>query len=65
MLLEMVSWGGLGEEDEKLKVEEKNLNVMITPHMAWYTKESLDEDFRIWTESILSVVDGNPINVVN
>lgn len=59
------SIGGIGLDEDKVKMKNYGCNVMITPHIAWYTKESFEEDYRIWVECILSVVDNSPINVAN
>ena len=59
------SIGGIALDEDKVKVKDYGCNVMITPHIAWYTKESFEEDYRIWVECILSVVDNSPINVAN
>ncbi len=55
---------GLGADDKKHK-RLKNLNILVSPDMAWYTKESLERNINIWIESILSVYTENLINVVN
>lgn len=59
------SLAGIGMDGEKKDIKDYGCNILVTPSMAWYTKEALEEDTRIWVESILSVVDGEPINVVN
>jgi phosphoglycerate dehydrogenase-like enzyme len=56
---------GIALDDDKRKMTNSKSNILITPHIAWYTKEAFKEDFRIWVECICSVVQGNPINVVN
>jgi len=56
---------GIALDDDKRKMTDSKSNILITPHIAWYTKEAFKEDFRIWVECIASVVQGNPINVVN
>lgn len=40
-------------------------NILITPPIAWFTKEAFDEDMRIWIENVLSVIKGTPQNIVN
>ncbi|MEM2725944.1 MAG: C-terminal binding protein [Candidatus Bathyarchaeia archaeon] len=41
-------------------------NVIVTPHMAWYSRESLDEIRRIAAEEVARVLSGQiPINLVN
>lgn len=59
------SIGGIGLDEDKIEMKDYGCNVMITPHIAWYTKESFVEDYRIWVECIISVVDNKPINAAN
>lgn len=59
------SIGGIGLDEDKVEMKDYGCNVMITPHIAWYTKESFDEDYRIWVECIISVIEKKPVNVVN
>ncbi|MEM1997101.1 MAG: C-terminal binding protein [Candidatus Bathyarchaeia archaeon] len=41
-------------------------NVIITPHMAWYSNESLDEIRRMAAEEVARVLSGQiPVNLVN
>ena len=56
---------GIALDDDKRKMIDTKSNILITPHIAWYTKEAFKEDFRIWVECIDSVAKGAPINVVN
>lgn len=66
--LQMVESGklsGIAFEAEGKKMEEYKGNVLVTPPIAWYTKEALVEDMRIWIESISACADKNPINLVN
>ncbi len=39
-------------------------NVIITPHVAFYTREAVAEILKITTENIENFVDNNPINLV-
>jgi glycerate dehydrogenase len=39
-------------------------NVVLTPHVGWFTEESLDNMADIVTGNIESFVSGNPVNVV-
>lgn len=55
--------GGVAFESDDLSKEYKG-NVFVTPHNAYYTKESLDKMFEIWVQSMLSAKDA-PINRVN
>jgi len=59
------SLAGIGMDGEKDSIKNYGCNVLVTPSMAWYTKEALEEDTRIWVESVVSLIDGKPINVVN
>jgi glycerate dehydrogenase len=59
------SIAGIALDDDRRGMEDSDANILITPHMAWYTKEAFAEDFRIWTECILSITNDDPINVVN
>lgn len=52
------------EDDNKTAVDYEG-NVFVMPHNNWYTKETLDEKMKIWTETIISVIKGKPINLVN
>lgn len=56
---------GIAVDDESTYINSSDINILVTPHMAWYTKDSVAEDYKIWVESIVSVIDGKPINVVN
>lgn len=40
-------------------------NVVVTPHIGWYTKESLDRNIKIWIDNIEAIAKGKPQNVVN
>lgn len=59
------SLAGIGMDGEKKDVKDYCCNILVTPSMGWYTKEALEEDTRIWVESIIAVIDENPLNVVN
>jgi len=56
---------GIALDDDRRQMQDFGANILITPHIAWYTKEAFKEDFKIWVECIKSVVEGNPINVAN
>lgn len=56
---------GIALDDDRRQMQDFGANILITPHIAWYTKEAFKEDFRIWVECIKSAVEGNPINVAN
>jgi len=40
-------------------------NVVLTPHVAWYTTEAEDYILQSTIDSIRAFVKGSPINVVN
>jgi len=40
-------------------------NVLLTPHNAWNTKESVKNNLRIILENVEAFVQGKPINIVN
>jgi len=52
------------EDDNKTTIDYEG-NVFVMPHNNWYTKETLDEKMKIWIETIISVIKGKPINLVN
>jgi len=61
---------GIAFESEKHTMTKHSLsefegNIWVTPPIAWYTKEALIEDMRIWIETVKSICEGKPINVVN
>lgn len=64
-LLESNKLSGIAFEAEGKKMEEFKGNVLVTPPIAWYTKEALVEDMRIWIESISACANKTPINLVN
>ncbi|MEY4834299.1 MAG: hypothetical protein RI980_414 [Bacteroidota bacterium] len=39
-------------------------NVLLTPHNAWNTKESKENDFSIMLQNVQAFIDNKPINVV-
>ena len=40
-------------------------NVLITPHVGWYTNEAIDRLMQIVYDNIYSFYQGKPINIVN
>lgn len=53
-----------------LESAEKNINdyegnVFVMFNNNWYTKETIDKKMKIWVDSIISVIKGKPINLVN
>jgi lactate dehydrogenase-like 2-hydroxyacid dehydrogenase len=61
---------GLAFESDKYSInnlDQNNFegNILVTPPIAWFTKEAFMEDMRIWVENIGSKVKGNPVNIVN
>lgn len=55
---------GIAVDDESTYVNSPDVNIFVTPHMAWYTKDSVAEDYRIWVNNINSACDGYPENIV-
>lgn len=43
----------------------KAKNCIITPHISWATKEARERIMQTTADNVKSVMDGNPINVVN
>lgn len=56
---------GLALEDDNKTIDDFEGNVFVMPHNNWYTKETIDKKMKIWVESIISVIKGAPINLVN
>ena len=40
-------------------------NCMITPHISWATREARERIMQTTADNIKSVIDGNPVNVIN
>ncbi len=59
------SLAGLTVESETKTINDFEGNVWVTPPIAWFTKEAVEEDMRVWVENILSVIKNQPQNVVN
>ncbi len=55
--------GGVAFESDDLGKEYQG-NVFVTPHNAYYTKESLEKMFDIWVQTMASTI-AEPINTVN
>lgn len=55
---------GIAVDDESTYVNSPDINIFVTPHMAWYTKDSVEEDYRIWVNNIISVIEGKIQNKV-
>ena len=55
--------GGVAFESDDLDKEYKG-NVFVTPHNAYYTKESLERMFEIWVQTMISTTN-EPINKIN
>ncbi|MBR5027101.1 hypothetical protein IKX64_00695 [Candidatus Saccharibacteria bacterium] len=62
-LVEAGKLGGVAFESDDLSKEYKG-NVFVTPHNAYYTKESLEKMFEIWVNTMISATE-TPINRVN
>jgi lactate dehydrogenase-like 2-hydroxyacid dehydrogenase len=56
--------GGVAFESDNLNREFTG-NVFVTPHNAYYTKESLENMFEIWTNTILAAGTSSQINIIN
>jgi D-3-phosphoglycerate dehydrogenase len=57
--------GGIGfESDEKTVLDYKG-NVFPAPEIGYYTRQTLDNESRIMTDSMVSILEGKPINVIN
>ncbi len=57
--------GGFGFESRKGAINDFNGNVFPAPEVGYYTKQTLDNESKILTDSIISIVKGKPINEVN
>lgn len=57
--------GGFGYESESEKMGHHKGNVFTAPEIAYYTEQTLENESRIMTDSMLSILEGNPKNVVN
>ncbi len=55
---------GFAFESDKESINDYEGNVMITPHYAWYTKDSLENCIEIWVQSVEGIAKGNLVNVV-
>ena len=57
--------GGFGFESEKEKIIDYKGNVFVAPEVGYYTYQTMDNESRIMTESMTSIIDGKPVNTVN
>lgn len=57
--------GGYAFESNEKDFNDFKGNVMVFPEQAYYTRTTLENTARIVTDTILSVINGNPINRVN
>ena len=48
-----------------IEMEDKEKNVIITPHNAFNSEEAVEEIRRVTLQNILSFINNNPINLVN
>lgn len=55
---------GVAYEASKHKKVANTVNIFSPPPVAWYTKEAQDRCYEILTETIISVIKGNPHNLV-
>ena len=58
-------FGGLGFESDKRTPLSYKGNVFPAPEIGYYTKQTLDNESRIMTDSMISIIEGKPVNVVN
>ncbi len=58
-------YGCAFEDDKKTITKNYEGNVFVMLPNNWYTKETIDEKMKIWIETIISVIKGKPINLVN
>lgn len=56
---------GLAMESEKRKMMDYEGNIYITPPIAWFTKESFENNINSWIGNITSQVHNTPKNIVN
>ena len=56
---------GCAFQDDSKTVFDYKGNVFLLPTNNWYTKETIDKKMKIWIDSIISVMKGIPINLVN
>lgn len=56
---------GIAFESEKCKLKDFQGNVLVTPPIAWFTKEAFEEDMRIWVDTIIACIKNKPKNIVN
>lgn len=57
--------GGFGFESSEEKIGDFKGNVFAAPEVGYYTYQTLDNESRIMTDSIISILDGKPVNAVN
>lgn len=57
--------GGFGFETDDEKITDFKGNVFPAPEVGYYTKQTLDNESRIMTESMLGIAKGKPVNIVN
>lgn len=57
--------GGLGFETHRHTITDFKGNVFPAPEVGYFTKQAIANESRILTESIISIVNGNPVNTVN
>lgn len=57
--------GGLGFESSEKTIESYEGNVFCVPEIGYYTKQTLDNEPRTMSDSMISILEGKPKNVVN
>ncbi|MAX65760.1 MAG: hypothetical protein CME66_02390 [Halobacteriovoraceae bacterium] len=53
------------ETQDKFRHLLKYDNFVLTPHISWYTRESIEREINGWFENIYSWLAGKPINIYN
>lgn len=57
--------GGFGFESSEEKMNDYQGNIFVAPEVGYYTYQTMANESRIMTESMISVVEGTPVNAVN
>lgn len=56
---------GLAYEDDEADLKDFKGNVFVTPEVAYYTTQTLQNEATIVTDTVKSYLEGSPVNVVN
>lgn len=57
--------GGFGFESFEEKIDDFEENILAFPEIAYYTKQTMQNESRIMTDTAISYLKGKPVNVVN